>query len=130
MKTKAILLATALLLPLSSCFTGADSYEKEVNDYFFLHREYGAKKTYLGTIEDVGYRIANGYLGPVSQIGWNDAHVIVKDKYNRYYIQPIRRGASLAQVQQALQGPFTYEEFRVQRTRLAVDERLAFTLEY
>ncbi|MBD0254763.1 MAG: hypothetical protein ICV83_03505 [Cytophagales bacterium] len=130
MKIREILLATGMLVSLSSCFVGADSYEKEVNEYFFLHREYGTQKTYLGTIEDGGYRMANGYLGPVSQIGWNDAHVIVKDKHNRYYIQPIRAGASLAQVQRELKGPFTYEEFQVQRVKSAVDESLAFELEY
>ncbi len=130
MKIKAILRATALLLTLSSCFTGADTYEKEVNDYFFLYGEYGDGKRYLGTIEDGGYRVANGYLGPVAQIGWNDAHVIVQDQHDRYYIQPIRRGASLAQVQRELKGPFTYVEFRVQRGKLAVDPSLEFALTY
>ena len=130
MKTKAMLRATALLLTLSSCFTGADTYEKEVNDYFFLYGEYGEGKTYLGTIEDGGYRIADGYLGPVARIGWNDAHVIVQDKHDRYYIQPIPDGASLAQVRRELQGPFTYAEFQTQRGKLMVDASLEFALEY
>lgn len=103
---------------------------KEVNAYFFLHREYGTRKTYLGTIEAGGYRVADGYLGPVAQIGWNDAHVIVKDKHHRYYIQPIPNGASLAQVRRALKGPFTYAEFRAQRVKLTVDKGLEFELDY
>ncbi len=130
MTIKGILLATGMLLTFSSCFVGADSYEKEVNAYFFLHREYGSRKTYLGTVEDGGYRIADAYLGPVAQIGWNDAHVIVQDKYDRYYIQPIPDGASLAQVRRELKGPFTYAEFRAQRVKLGVDEGLEFELAY
>jgi hypothetical protein len=130
MRAKEFLLATGMLFTLSSCFVGADSYEKEVNEYFFLHREYGSRKTYLGTIEDGGYRIADGYMGPVAQIGWNDAHVIVQDKHNRYYIQPIPHGASLAQVRRALKGPFTHAEFRAQRVKLGVDEGLEFALAY
>lgn len=101
-----------------------------MNAYFFLHREYGTRKTYLGTIEAGGYRVADGYLGPVAQIGWNDAHVIVKDKHHRYYIQPIPNGASLAQVRRALKGPFTYAEFRAQRVKLTVDKGLEFELDY
>jgi hypothetical protein len=52
-----------LTLVLTSCFVGADTYEKSVNDYFFLYSNtYKTDKVSLGTIQDGQYRIADGYL--------------------------------------------------------------------
>jgi hypothetical protein len=66
------IISVLVSLTLTSCFIGADSYEKSVNDYFWLYSNtYETDNVCLGTIDYEKYRLGNSYLCFINDVGWD-----------------------------------------------------------
>ena len=128
MKLTAVLISVGLLV-LQSCFIGSDTFEKEVNECFWLHQDSESEETYLGTI-DKGARFTDKYLGPIDRIGWDEEYILLKEKSGDYYIQPINKDQSIEKVKTDLVGPLTETEFKNLKQAHQVDEKLDFEIQY
>jgi hypothetical protein len=118
---------------LTSCFMGAETYEKSVNDYFHLYSDtYKTDNVCLGTIEYSKYRLGNSYLCSIIEIGWDNSFLVVLTKGGTYYIQDLRplKGKSSEEFKNYLLGPFTKERFAQSRDSLGVDKDLDFKISY
>ncbi len=121
-----------LTLTLTSCFTGADTYEKSINDYFFLYSStYKTDNVCLGTINN-NYRIGDSYEYSIEKAGWDESFLIFQTKQDKYFIQDLRnlKGIYPKEFRKYLYGPFSKEQFDKRRDSLNVDRELEFSLEY
>ncbi len=122
-----------LTLMLTSCFMGADNYEKSVNDFFFLYSDsYKTDSVCLGSIHDGKYRIGDGYLCVVKRIGWDNSFLICETRGKQYFIQDLRqlKNKSADDFESYLFGPFTKQAFGEKRDSLGVDKDLDFSVSY
>ena len=121
-----------ILLPaLSSCFMGADTYEKDVNDYFWLYSHtYKTDNVSLGTIDE-GYRFGDGYLSGIKKIGWNKSFLIVQTT-GGYFIQDLRslRDLPIDSFRKHLYGPLSREQFTIKSDSFNVDSALKIDESY
>jgi hypothetical protein len=123
-----------LCLALAGCFWGPDSYEKEVNQYFFLYSDdYSTWDVRLGTIDSKGYGIGNGYLSFIKRIGWDDSFLICETKIKGYFIQDLRylKGKHPDQFWTDRYGPYEKQSaFNAKRDSLGVSQDLEFGISY
>ena len=122
------------LVPLtfSSCFIGADTYEKNINSYFWLYsNDYSTNNLSLGTI-DYSYRIGDGYLHGIKQIGWDKSFMIIRTHSDKYYIQDLRNlsNKTSKDFKKYLHGPYSKLNFDNNRDSMNVDDNLDFILDY
>jgi hypothetical protein len=76
---------------LTSCFTGADTYEKSVNNYFFLYSSnYKTDNVCLGIIDN-NSRIGDSYECSINKAGWDDSFLIFQTKQGEYFIHNSRK---------------------------------------
>ena len=129
---KPVIIFILFLFSLNSCFIGADTYEKSVNDYFFLYSDtYKTDKVCLGTI-DYNYRIGDGYGCFIKKIGWDNFFLIYQTKQDKYFIQDLRqlKGKHPEEFKRYLYGPFNIKQFELERGNLQVDKDLDFSISY
>ena len=128
------IIKTLLFIPFAflSCFIGADTYEKDVNEYFWLYsHDYSTSNVSLGTIEH-GYRLGDGYLHGIKQIGWDQSFMIIRTHSGKYYIQDFRnlKNKPIEDFKRYLYGPLSKLSYDSKRDALHVDENLHFELTY
>ena len=109
---------------------GADSYEKEINEYFWIYGESLNNEKFVGTIEKGGYRFSDNHICFIEKIGWNKNFIIVKSKFKNYYIQPIIENISVNKMKKYLKGPFTESQFLIERKKMKIPKSLKFKIIY
>lgn len=121
-----------LTVTVYSCFIGADTYEKAVNEYFFLYSVNNkTDNVCLGTIDD-GHRIGDGYNCLIKKAGWDTSFLIFHTKNDQYYIQDLKelKQKQPDEYKAYLYGPFNKKQFDSMRDSLQVDKSLSFSVEY
>lgn len=117
----------------TSCFMGADTYEKSVNDFFFLYSDtYKTNNICLGVIDDNNYRIENGYQCSIVRIGWDKSFLILENYNNEFFIQDLRslQKNKADTFNKYLFGPLTQQMFYKKRETLNIDKDLKFKINY
>jgi hypothetical protein len=112
---------------------GSDSYEKNINDYFWLYKAANSRdRICLGTIDYGQYRLADAYKCFIKEVGWDKSFLLFRTERNQYFIQDLRslKGKSLEHFGKYLYGPFNEQEFISMRDSFQVDKELDFEISY
>jgi hypothetical protein len=128
-----IVISLSITLLFSSCFIGADTYERSVNDNFFLYSNTSkSDNVCLGTIDANAYRFADNYLCSIKKVGWDKSFLIVKTNNEQYYIQHLNKldGLYPEEFVRYLFGPLNESDYNRYRDSLRVDTDLDFKISY
>lgn len=122
-----------LTLVLTSCFMGADTYEKTINEYFWIYRDDSPSASVcLGTIDYGQYRLGDNYLCSVKKVGWNKSFLIAQTESNQFMIQDLKflKARPSSDFGQYKYGPLSRQQFSRLRDSLRVEKDLDFQITY
>lgn len=128
-----LILHLSICLTFTSCFIGADTYEKSVNDFFFLYSDtYKTDNVCLGIIDYEDYRIGNSYTCSIKRIGWDKSFLIIENHNSNFFIQDLRKleKNNADSFQKYFYGPMTKSKFYEKCKELKVDKNLKFKINY